>query len=78
MHITPHVSREQRRQGGAAIWLSEGAIDHLSWVHCSALYKSQREPDLPSSLELKPFERTKTAALGCLVGFFSSLFADLQ
>lgn len=34
IRITPHVSREQRYQGGAAIWLSEDAIDHLSWVWC--------------------------------------------
>lgn len=51
IHITPHVSREQRYQGGAAIWLSEDAIDHLSWVWCSALYKSQCESDIPASVE---------------------------
>lgn len=76
VHITPHVSPEQRHQGGAAMWLSEDAIDHLSWVRCTAPYKSQREPDLPSSLEWNHFSGLGQQLL--VVVFSPPFFAALQ
>lgn len=41
----------RRYQRGAAIWLGEDAIDHPSWIWCSALRKSQGEYDTPVSVE---------------------------
>lgn len=85
IHITPHVTREQRYQGGAAIWLREDAIDHLSWVRCSALRKSQCESDIPASVE-KQLCRPSASQLNhsngprqpLFVVFFPSRCQDLQ
>lgn len=87
IHITPHVTREQRYQGGAAIWLREDAIDHLSWVWCSVLRKSQCESDIPASVEkqlccpcepTQPLERPETTAFCCFFPSVAKICSDIR